>query len=44
VTYNQTLADYAENYLQACDFAHSGGPYGEVSRVYAHLTAAAEVF
>ena len=31
VTYNETLADFASNYLDHddCAFQHSGGPYGE---------------
>lgn len=31
LTWNQDLANYAQNYLDGsqCNFAHSGGPYGE---------------
>lgn len=27
--WDETLAEYAENYAQHCKFQHSGGPYGE---------------
>ncbi|GAO46361.1 hypothetical protein G7K_0592-t1 [Saitoella complicata NRRL Y-17804] len=29
VTWNTTLATYAQNLADTCNFAHSGGPYGE---------------
>ncbi|PWN27972.1 PR-1-like protein, partial [Jaminaea rosea] len=29
LTWNQTLADYAQTYGSKCVFAHSKGPYGE---------------
>jgi len=29
LTWNDTLASYAQNWVDACNFVHSGGPYGE---------------
>uniref|UniRef100_A0A060T9D9 ARAD1D14652p n=1 Tax=Blastobotrys adeninivorans TaxID=409370 RepID=A0A060T9D9_BLAAD len=43
LSWNQTLADYAQNYLKSsnCKFAHSGGPYGEnIAMGYATTTDA----
>ncbi|KAF9108272.1 hypothetical protein BGX29_002002 [Mortierella sp. GBA35] len=29
VTWNWDVANYGDNWIQACEFRHSGGPYGE---------------
>ncbi|KAG6054012.1 hypothetical protein E4U17_004153 [Claviceps sp. LM77 group G4] len=48
VVWNQTLADYATDYLASnsgCLFAHSGGPYGEnLAEGYPNATAAVEAW
>ncbi|KAG6119064.1 hypothetical protein E4U13_008029 [Claviceps humidiphila] len=48
VAWNQTLADYATDYLASnsgCLFAHSGGPYGEnLAEGYPNATAAVEAW
>ncbi|XP_022148830.1 basic form of pathogenesis-related protein 1-like [Momordica charantia] len=46
VTWNQTLADYAQNYANSkyatCEMKHSGGPYGE-NLLEAYETTSAEL-
>ncbi|KAK7435634.1 SCP-like extracellular protein [Colletotrichum acutatum] len=50
VTWNETLADFATDYLDdmsgdSCDFEHSGGPYGEnLAKGYPNTTASVEAW
>jgi hypothetical protein len=48
VKWNDTLADFAEDYLAEnddCEFEHSGGPYGEnIAIGYANASAAVEAW
>lgn len=48
VQWNDTLADFAEDYLAEnddCEFEHSGGPYGEnIAIGYANASAAVEAW
>ncbi|WYZ38501.1 hypothetical protein EsH8_III_000415 [Colletotrichum jinshuiense] len=50
VTWNDTLADFATDYLDdmsgdSCDFEHSGGPYGEnLAKGYANTTSSIEAW
>ncbi|KAJ0334307.1 hypothetical protein COL5a_000359 [Colletotrichum fioriniae] len=50
VTWNETLADFATDYLDdmsgdSCDFEHSGGPYGEnLAKGYPNATASVEAW
>jgi uncharacterized protein YkwD len=45
VTWNDTLADFASDYVDDCKFAHSGGPYGEnLAEGYANATASIEAW
>ena len=43
LTWNDTLATYAAQHVTACNFAHTGGPYGEnLAEGYQNATAAVE--
>ena len=43
LTWNDTLAAYAAQHVAACNFAHTGGPYGEnLAEGYQNATAAVE--
>lgn len=43
LTWNTTLASYAHSYAQACNFKHSGGPYGEnLAAGYGNATSSVE--
>ena len=43
LAWNDTLADYATQHVTACNFAHTGGPYGEnLAEGYQNATAAVE--
>jgi uncharacterized protein YkwD len=47
VTWNDTLADFASDYLEEgdCEFEHSGGPYGEnLAMGYGNATASVEAW
>ncbi|KAK2733550.1 extracellular scp domain protein [Colletotrichum kahawae] len=48
VSWNETLADFAVDYLRGmddCDFEHSGGPYGEnLAMGYANVTRSVEAW
>ncbi|KAH7140804.1 CAP domain-containing protein [Dactylonectria macrodidyma] len=47
LTWNSTLEDFASDYLDDndCEFAHSGGPYGEnLAMGYANATASVEAW
>ena len=45
VSWNDTLADYAANYVTGCNFAHTGGPYGEnLAAGYGSATLAVEAW
>ncbi|MCJ1309942.1 hypothetical protein MMC25_003603 [Agyrium rufum] len=43
LTWNTTLATYAQSYSSSCTFKHSGGPYGEnLAEGYANATSSVE--
>ena len=43
LTWNDTLATYAAQHVVPCNFAHTGGPYGEnLAEGYQNITAAVE--
>ena len=45
LAWNDTLADYAADYVTGCNFAHTGGPYGEnLVAGSANATASVEVW
>ena len=45
LSWNTTLSTFADAYVQACKFAHTGGPYGEnLAAGYSSATAAVEAW